>query len=171
MRPTWTPSFANRPVVPLSVSQQALLDAVRTERDAMYFYLRAAHAANDGRARRVFEKLAAEERQHVEWFLETYAGEDIPDLQVYLDQGRDGDNSWLEELEETLAGEGSDLEALDLAMRKEEQLERQLRQQSASLTDPQLRRVYEVNADSTHQHYQTIRAELLRLSSEQKRES
>ncbi|PNU18701.1 hypothetical protein C2E25_16290 [Geothermobacter hydrogeniphilus] len=168
MKLTLTPLSANR-TVPISATQQALLDAVRTERDAMYFYLRAARTARDGRARRVFNNLAEDERRHIEWFLETCSGNDLPDLQTCLDRGRNEANGWLEELENTYAADSTDLAALELAMRKEEELEQHLRRQAAKQTDLQIKRVYLANADATHQHYETIRAELQRLSGEQNR--
>jgi len=153
--------------MPQDSTRAALLESIRTERAAMYFYLRAAREATDGRARRIFEKLAADERQHVEWFLDTYGWGDIDDLQAYLERGRDEANPWIDEMEISPAAKDSDLGALEFALHKEEELERQLRQHSATLNDPQLRLVYEVNADSTRQHYEAIRAELQRRRSEQ----
>lgn len=148
----------------MTPAQRAVLEALQAERDAMYFYLRAARYAKDGRARRVFEKLAAEERQHVEYFYEVYHGAEIPDLDRFLDSVQE--SSWLVELEDLISAKGNDLQALELAMTKEQKLEIHLRRTAETIIDPMVRRVYEVNADSTHQHYLAIEAELIRLKAE-----
>jgi rubrerythrin len=148
----------------MTPAQRAVLEALQAERDAMYFYLRAARYAKNGRARRIFEKLATEERQHVEYFFEVYHGAEIPDLGQFLDSVQA--TPWLDDLEELISTNGDDLLALELALRKEQNLEIHLRRTAETIADPQVRRVYEVNADSTHQHYQAIAAELERLRAE-----
>lgn len=60
-----------RPVAPAPVpteavfARDALRMAVATERSGLAFYTRAARLARDGRAKRVFERLAAEEGEHL----------------------------------------------------------------------------------------------------------
>ena len=141
----------------------AVVEAIKTERSAMYFYQRAAFRMRDKRARQIFLKLAEEEREHAECFLEIYQGTDIPDLTEHL-QEQDLTSEWLLELDGLLDGEFDDVQALQLAMLKEKHLERQLRQIAGTISDPAIRTVYEVNADSTRQHFVLIEKEFQRLT-------
>lgn len=129
----------------------------------MYFYQRAALRMHDKRAREIFLKLAEEEREHAECFLEIYQGTEIPDLTEHLQQ-QDLNSEWLLELDGLLDGGFDDVQALQLAMLKEKHLERQLRQIAGTISDPAIRTVYEVNADSTRQHFVLIEKEFQRLA-------
>jgi len=141
----------------------AVIDAIKTERDAMYFYQRAALRMRDKQARKTFLRLANDEREHAESFLEIYQGDQIPDLAERL-QDQDHDSEWMLELEGLLDSGFDDIQALQLAMLKERHLERQLRKLAATIDDPMIRNVYQVNADSTRQHYGIIETEYKRLT-------
>jgi len=142
---------------------QAVSEAILTEKKAMYFYQRAALRMQDPAARKVFEQLAAEEKEHAEAFFEVYQGADIPDFEDFLSLERDGSKDWLEEHGGLLDQGFDDLKALQLAMFKELELENQLRRTALSVSDPVIRAVYEVNADLTREHYQAIETEYSRL--------
>jgi len=163
MKPTSTPLSVNSPAM-LQDAQlwAAILEAIRTEKQAMYFYQRAALRMQDPAARKIFERLAAEEREHLDCFFEIYRGAEIPDLSAFLDNTEDARN-WLNELDSLCSANFSDCDALRLAMLKELNLERELRETAVLIADPAARTVYEVNADSTRQHYLAIRDELRRL--------
>lgn len=140
----------------------AVIEAIKTERQAMYFYQRAALRMHDPRARAVFERLAREEREHAESFLQLYGDAIAPQLTSQL-QDADTRSAWLQELEQQLVDEFDELQALQLAMRKERQLERQLRQLAGSIIDPTIRNVYQANAESTRQHFECLETEYQRL--------
>jgi rubrerythrin len=162
-----TPSFANNrfPVANMSNLPiwDAVVDAIRTERNAMYFYQRASLRMRDSRAREIFKKLAAEEREHAEVFFDIYRGADIPNLAEHL-SGPDNESDWLSELEGLLDGGFNDVQALQLAMVKEKHLERHLRRIAGQISDLVVRNVYEANAESTRQHYLLIETEYKRLT-------
>jgi len=143
----------------------AILAAMRTEKQAMYFYQRAALRMRDPAARKIFERLAVEEREHLDCFYEIYRGADIPDSSELLAASEEA-HGWLDELDSICNGRFSDCDALRLAMLKELNLERDLRETASQITDPAARTVYEVNADSTRQHYLAIRSEYRRLCGE-----
>ncbi len=140
--------------------QEAVRTALLAERDAMYFYLRAARQASDGRVRALFERLAQEERRHLESFCHIYLGEDIVTPELFTGQAGAG---WFGELEPEAGANLTDLQALELALKKEALLEENLRRQAARSIDPQARRVYEANADATALHREAIANELKRL--------
>lgn len=141
----------------------AVIEAINTERQAMYFYQRAALRMHDPCARAVFERLAREEREHAESFLRIYDDNIAAQLAEQL-QETDTPSTWLEELETQLDGRFDQLQALQLAMLKEQQLERQLRQLAGSIVDPAIRNVYQANADSTRQHLECLETEFQRLT-------
>jgi len=143
---------------------QAVLEAIQTEKNAMYFYQRAALRMQDPAARKIFEQLAEDEKEHVDAFFEVYQGAEIPDLPDYLSRESGGSSDWMEELSGLLDGGFDDLKALQLAMLKELHLEKHLRQTAQAISDPAVRAVYEVNADSTRQHFLAIEAEYSRLT-------
>lgn len=140
----------------------AILEAIRTERQAMYFYQRTALRMQDPEAKSVFERLAQDEREHLECFYEVYRGAEIPDLNELLGNDEEA-QGWLQELADLCNDRFSDCDALRLAMLKELNLERDLRDAARKIKDPAARTVYEVNADSTRQHYLAIRGEYERL--------
>ena len=63
--------------------KDAVRRAIQTEKNAMDFYLRGAELMQNAEARKVFELLAREEREHAEWFHNVYPGDDIADLQEF----------------------------------------------------------------------------------------
>jgi len=149
------------------VTDQRILDAVisaiMTERQAMMFYRRAALRMQDKRAREIFEQLAREELEHAKYFLDIYQGDSIPGLaEQLLEDG--SESEWMLELAGLLDGGFDDAQALQLAMLKEKHLERQLRHVAGSISDPAIRNVYEVNAESTRQHFIQIEEEYKRLT-------
>ena len=48
--------------------KDAVRRAMQTEKNAMEFYLRGAEMMQNAEAKKVFELLAREEREHAEWF-------------------------------------------------------------------------------------------------------
>ncbi|GAB4178920.1 MAG: hypothetical protein Tsb0017_06820 [Geothermobacteraceae bacterium] len=140
--------------------QEAIRTALLAERDAMYFYLRAARQASDGRVRSLFERLAAEERQHLESFCQIYLGEDIDPAELFSERHS---VAWLDDLDADMSSDLTDQQALELALKKEALLEESLRRQAARSIDLNARRVYEANADATALHKDAIAAELNRL--------
>jgi rubrerythrin len=141
----------------------AIVDTIRTERSAMYFYQRAALRMHDSQAREIFEKLAMEERGHAEDFFDIYRGAEIPDLTEHLAEP-DDQSDWLRDLEGLINDGFDDVQALQLAMLNERRLEQHLRLNAGQLSDLAVRNVYEANAESTRQHFRLIEAEYKRLT-------
>jgi rubrerythrin len=149
------------------MSQLDVIEAVRrsiqTEKNAMDFYVRGAAQMKNSDARRVFELLAREEREHASWFYNVYTGDDIPDLEAFLNSGPAVDSDWLTELEKVGVVNLDERKAMELAMEKERKLADHLRKMAEKITDPDVRQVFEDNARSTDNHYQLIESEYARL--------
>lgn len=143
--------------------KDAVRRAMQTEKNAMDFYKRGAEMMKNAEAKKVFELLAREESEHAEWFYNVYPGDDIADLQAFLDAGADQDSEWMAELKEVQAANFDERKAMELAMEKEKNLAEHLRALAAKIEDPKIREVFEQNATSTDHHYQIIESEYARL--------
>jgi rubrerythrin len=143
--------------------KEAVRRAMQTEKNAMDFYLRGAEIMQNAEAKKVFELLAREEREHAEWFYDVYPGDDIANLEEFLSTGADQDSEWLSELNQMNAASFNERKAMELAMEKEKKLAEHLRALATKIDNPEIRKVFEDNATSTDYHYQIIESEYARL--------
>ena len=143
--------------------QEAIKRSIQTEKNAMNFYQLGARQMKDPDARRMFEILAREEREHAGHFYKIYRGGDIPSLEAFLDIPADNESSWISSLSDLLVADFSEQKALELAMDKEKKLEGALRDTAAKVDDSEVRSVFELNARETHNHYLLIEAEYSRI--------
>lgn len=138
--------------------KEAVRRSMQTEKNAMDFYTRVAAACKNERARKVFETLAKEEKEHAHWFYDVYPGDDV-DFEQFIATEADQGSDWLSDLDKAKIGELNEKKALELAMDKEQKLEESLRAMAAKIEDPEVRKVFEENARSTHNHYVLIESE------------
>ncbi len=143
--------------------QEAVKRSIQTEKNAMDFYRLAALKMKDSEARRVFELLCGEEREHAGTFHRIYTGDDIPALDAYLDCPPSHESDWLTALDRIIDSGFNEQKALELAMEKEQQLEERLTKMAERIADPAVRDVFELNARSTHNHYLMIESEYARV--------
>ena len=143
--------------------KDAVRRAMQTEKNAMEFYQRGAGMMKNAEAKKVFELLAREEREHAEWFYNVYPGDDIADLEAFLNADADKDSEWMTELNQVKAADFTERKAMELAMEKEKNLAEHLRAVANKIENPEVRKVFEENAKSTDHHYQIIESEYARL--------
>jgi len=143
--------------------KEAVRRSIQTEKNAMDFYARGAAGMKNANARKVFELLAREEREHAQWFHNVYPGDDIPNLETFLNSGPAVDSDWLKDLEKVGVANLDERKAMELAMEKEKKLAEHLREVAAKIDNPEVKAVYEQNARSTDNHYQLIESEYARL--------
>lgn len=143
--------------------QEAIKRAIQTEKNAMNFYQLGAQKMNDPDARRTFELLAKEEREHASHFYKVYQGSDIPSLAAFLDSPPDNESSWISTIGRLISADFSEQKALELAMEREKNLEEVLLETASKIDAPEIKAVYEWNAKETHQHFQLIESEYARL--------
>ena len=137
--------------------QEAIKDAIQTEKDAMDFYQLCAERSQDEKAAKSFEVLAKEEREHAQQFYRIYPGSDLPEFDALIVQAPKADSPWLADLNQMMGREFDEQRALQLAMDKEEELEKFLREMAAKIDDEEVKKVYLANANSTHGHFELIR--------------
>ncbi|MFA7061335.1 MAG: ferritin family protein [Pedobacter sp.] len=143
--------------------QEAIKRSIQTEKNAMNFYQLGASRMQDPSARRMFETLAREEREHAGYFYKVYQGGDIPSLEAFLDIPGDNEPTWVSFMSDLIVADFSEKKALELAMDKEKKLEEALLDTAAKIDDSDVRAVFELNAHETHNHYLLIEAEYSRI--------
>lgn len=143
--------------------QEAVKRSIQTEKNAMNFYQLGAQKMKNPDARRVFEILAKEEREHAGHFYKIYTGGDIPSLEAYLDSPPDNESSWISTISRVISEDFSEKKAMEAALDREKKLEEALLELAAVVDDVQIKAVYELNAKETHNHYLMIEAEYGRL--------
>ena len=143
--------------------QEAIKRSIQVEKNARDFYRLGATHMKDGQAKKTFELLAREEAEHAKWFYEIYEGSDIPDFDAFMAVDPDTDSDWLSDLEKHLMEELTVGRAMELAIEKELNLEKSLRQLADKIADPKVRDVFLLNAKSTHHHYELIESEYAHL--------
>jgi rubrerythrin len=143
--------------------QEAIKRSIQTEKNAMNFYQLGALKMNNPDARRTFELLAKEEREHASHFYTIYQGTDIPSLEEFLDSPPDNESSWVSTISRLISEDFSEKNALELAMEREKNLEEALLDTASKIDVPEIKVVYELNAKETHHHYLLIESEYARL--------
>ena len=143
--------------------QGAIKRALLTEKNAMNFYELGAQQMTSPDAKRVFELLAREEREHAEQFYAIYRGGDIPSFDLFMESPADFESSWVTALNKVIDTDANEQKALELAMEKELGLEKTLRETAEKITDPEISAVFDLNARETRNHYELIESEYSRL--------
>ena len=139
--------------------QEALKLAIKAEKDSMDFYIRAASAAKNARAKKVLELLAAEEATHVKHFFDFYKGGEFGDLQTFLSSPVDTKNPTYMKLEKAINEQMGEQAALELALVEEKECIGQYTQLAAGVVDPMVRSIFERVVKETQGHYDLIESE------------
>ncbi len=143
--------------------QEAIKRSLHTEKSAMLFYQYGALQLTDPRAKKTFEQLAKEEREHAGQFHRIYPGSDIPSLDDFLAVQETDEQTWLAVAKKRCGSNFTEKKALEVALDKEKQLEEALRALAGMIDDPDVRAVFELNVRETHNHYLLIEAEYSRI--------
>ena len=143
--------------------QEAIKRSLQTEKNAMLFYQYGAQQFKDAAARRTFELLSGEEREHAGHFYRIYKGNDIPSLEAFLESPPDNETSWIDSADRSCGADFNEQKAMEIALEKEKNLEEALRDMAGKITDPEVRAVYELNVRETHNHYLLIESEYARI--------
>lgn len=145
--------------------QTAVKKMIQVELDAMMYYRQATRFMKDRGAIEHFNQLADEEQDHARSFYEIYPGDDLPPFSELVKEQQQG-TSVTESIDGELMARLDERQALQLAMRLEQEVEGSLRRMALETGDTSVRTVLEKNADSTLNHLQLIRADYQRLYGE-----
>ena len=139
--------------------QSALKLAAQTEKNVMDFYKRAASIAKNPKAKKVFELLAKEEMEHVSHVFPLYEGDDLGTFDEFINRPPHPDTVTLKALEKILTEDIPESKAMELALREEEDLAKNLRLTAAKIVDPVVKQVFERLAKETEHHFAIIESE------------
>ena len=142
--------------------QKAIRKSIETEKNAMYFYRMGAAKMEDKAARELFELLAREEKEHAGHFKSIYKGADIPSLEDYLETPPDNASQWLVSISSLIESDFTARKAMELAMEREKILEEELLKFADGVFDTEVKKVFQMNAKETANHYQMIESEYAR---------
>lgn len=143
--------------------QEAIKQAIQTEKNAMDFYELGAKQMKDKEAKRLFEQLAKEEREHAAYFFKAYRGTDLGSFEEYMATPPQQGSTWISSIQKMIGPDFTEQKALEVAMAEELNLEKTLRETAAKISDPETRKIFELNAKETHNHYLTIEPEYARI--------
>ena len=147
----------------MSDVQEAVKQAILTEKNAMHFYQLGAQQMKDPEAKRLFVQLAKEEREHAGHFYKAYSGSDLGGFDEFMSTPPQDQSAWISSINKVIDSDFSEQKALELAMDKEKALEKSLWETAAKIADPTVKAVFELNAKETHNHYLTIESEYARI--------
>lgn len=142
--------------------QRALKKMIQVELDAMHYYRQATRHMKDKGAINHFNQLAQEEQEHAQSFYEIYVGDDLPSFTEMM-RTQPEDSPLVQSIDGDLLARLDERQALQLAIRLEQEVEGLLRRLVLSTGDPAVKAVVEKNADSTLNHLQLIQQDYQRL--------
>ena len=143
--------------------QEAIRLAIQTEKNVMDFYKQAAELTRNPRGKKVFELLSGEEREHAGHFFHLYRGKDLGTFDEFMARPPHPDSVMLHELAKAIDENVGDRRAMEIALREEQDLEKNLRQTASRIVDPAVRGVFERMAKETGDHYAMIESEYAHL--------
>lgn len=143
--------------------QDALKQAIQTEKNAMNFYQIGAQQMKDKEAKRLFEQLAREEKEHAAQFFKAYQGSELGSFEEFITSPPQNEALWINSIQKVIGPDFSEQKALEYAMEKETHLEKALRETAAKISDASIKEIFLWNANETHNHFLTIEAEYARI--------
>ena len=139
--------------------QEALKLAIETEKAIMYFYEQAALVSTNERASKVFMTLADEEREHAGHFFKLYSGEDLGNFDEYMLKKPEFESAMLHNLKKEISSDLTERKAMEIALKEEEDLARNLAMTAGRIVDPMVRAVFDRMVKETENHYAVIESE------------
>ncbi|NOQ52384.1 MAG: ferritin [Desulfuromonadaceae bacterium] len=142
--------------------QEAIRIAVEREKDLMCFYQKAAEMVTAGGGQEVFARLAKEKEEHVGFFFRHYRGKEFGTLEEFVKAPSPSIKQIDKELKGVIDAQMHERTAREIAMKKEEQLEKSLRSTAKQIVDPGVRTIFDQMAQATRNHYEIIESEYAR---------
>jgi erythrin-vacuolar iron transport family protein len=139
--------------------QEALKLAIKSEKDSMDFYRKAASATGNQRAKKVFLMLAGEEGEHLASFYCLYKGNEFGDMESFMATPPDRSSAAYSDLSRAIDRDTHEQQALEIALREEKALIDRYLRFAADMVDPQARAIFERVVRETRKHYELIESE------------
>jgi len=147
----------------MNETQEAIKQAIQTEKNAMNFYQIGSQQMKDQEAKRMFEQLAKEEKEHAAHFYKAYRGTDLGSFEEFMASPPQNESVWVASIQKIISADFNEQKALEVAMEKETNLEKALRDTADKISDQSVKEIFLLNANETHNHYLTIESEYARI--------
>ena len=142
--------------------QEALKQAIHSKKNLMDFYLKAAEVNKNPDGKKVLERLASEVRENLARFFDYYKGSDLGAFDAFINGPPHPDSAMLVSLQKALNENMSERKVRELALKEEEDMERNFTMLAQKVVDPMARAVLEQVAKETRTHYAIIESEYAR---------
>ncbi|WP_298036110.1 ferritin family protein [uncultured Desulfuromonas sp.] len=142
--------------------QEAIKLAIQSKKNLVDFYREAAQITENLAGRAVFSNLSEEVRENVKRFFHLYRGAELGTFEDFMAIPPNPDTAMLTELRKSLNESVHERRAREIALREEEDLEKNLRSIASRVVDPSARSVLEKAADETRNHAMMIESEYAR---------
>ena len=96
----------------MSDVQEAIKQAIQTEKNAMNFYELGAKQMKDQDAKKMFEQLAKEEREHASHFYKAYTGSDLGSFDDFMAAPPQNESVWISSIQKVI---GPDFKCFECA--------------------------------------------------------
>ena len=145
------------------IHQEAIKQAVESAKQIMCFYRKAADMVTDEGGKKVFSRLADEKMAHVERFFRYYKGTEFGSFDEFIVTPCSEEAAVVKELGGIISAEVKERKAREIALGKEQQMERILRSKAKNIVDPGVRTVFEQLAQESQKHFAVIESEYARF--------
>jgi rubrerythrin len=142
--------------------QEAIKLAIHAKKDLVDFYQKAAEITKNPEGKRVFELLANEVKENTKRFFDYYKSEGLGSFEEFMAMPPHPESAMLVELQKALDENIHERKAREIALREEEDLEKNFHLIASKVVDPMVRKVFERVAEETHNHYEMIESEYAR---------
>ncbi|OHB32606.1 MAG: hypothetical protein A2X84_01350 [Desulfuromonadaceae bacterium GWC2_58_13] len=142
--------------------QEALKQAIHAKKNLMDFYLKAAEINKNPAGKKIFERLADEVRENISRFFNYYKGGDLGPFDAFIATPPHPDSAMLLSLQKALSDNMHDRKAREIAMREEQDMEKNFTLLAERMIDPMVRSVFLKVAEETRNHYAIIESEYAR---------
>ncbi|MBP1752062.1 MAG: ferritin [Geobacteraceae bacterium] len=139
--------------------QEALRMAIRTEKDSMDFYKKAASVTKNARAKKVFRLLADEEVEHLKSFFVHYEGSEFGEFATFLQSPPDKNAPTYMALKNAIDRDTHEQKALEIALHEEKACIDHYTQFARDIVDPLVRSIFERVVKETRKHHEMIESE------------
>jgi len=142
--------------------QEALKQAIHAKKNLMDFYLKAAEINKNPAGKKIFERLAGEVKENVARFFNHYKGTDLGSFDAFINAPPHPDSAMLVALQKALNDNMHERKAREIALKEEEDMEKNFTLLAEKMVDPMVRAVFVEVARETRNHAAIIESEYAR---------
>lgn len=142
--------------------QEALKQAIHAKKNLMDFYVKAAEINKNPEGKKIFTRLAGEVKENISRFFVHYKGSDLGSFDNFIIQPPRADSAMLVTLQKALTNNMAERKAREIALKEEEDMEKNFTLLAEKMVDPMVRSVFLEVAKETRNHYAIIESEYAR---------